>query len=66
MNAELPSSVYYVLGALIFTNLGALVTIVGYVLKFVYNFAVLETKVNALHRRMDKGDDDGERDSMDN
>lgn len=52
-NAELPQAVYYILGFMILTNLGTIVTIIGAAFRVVWKFAVLTTKVDALHRRVD-------------
>lgn len=54
VQAALPDSVYYVLGALIIMNLGVIVTVIGAVFKVVYNYAVLTTTVKALHKRTDR------------
>lgn len=51
--AQIPDSVYTILGIIILTNLGVIVTVIGAAFRVVYKFAVLETKTNALHRRMD-------------
>ena len=51
--ASIPDSVYTILGIIILTNLGVIVTVIGAAFRVVYKFAVLETKTNALHRRMD-------------
>lgn len=51
--AAIPDSVYTILGIIILTNLGVIVTVIGAAFRVVYKFAVLETKTNALHRRVD-------------
>lgn len=51
--AQIPDSVYTILGIIILTNLGVIVTVIGAAFRVVYKFAVLETKTNALHRRVD-------------
>ncbi len=51
--AQLPDSVYMILGVIIITNLGTIVTVIGAAFKVVYKFAVLETQTKALHRRLD-------------
>lgn len=50
---QIPDSVYTVLGVIILTNLGVIVTVVGAAFKLVYKWAVLETTTKALHRRVD-------------
>lgn len=51
--AALPDSVYTILGIIILTNLGVIVTVVGAAFRLVYKWAVLETTTKALHRRVD-------------
>lgn len=51
--AALPDSFYTILGVLLISNLGVIVTVIGAAFRLVYKFAVLETKVKALHRRQD-------------
>lgn len=51
--AQIPDSFYTILGIIIITNLGVIVTVIGAAFRVVYKFAVLETKTNALHRRVD-------------
>lgn len=51
--AQLPDSFYMILGVIIITNLGTIVTVVGAAFRVVYKFAVLETQTKALHRRLD-------------
>lgn len=51
--AQIPDSFYTILGIIIITNLGVIVTIVGAAFRLVYKWAVLETKTKALHRRVD-------------
>ena len=51
--AAIPDSVYTILGIIIITNLGVIVTVVGAAFRLVYKWAVLETKTKALHRRVD-------------
>ncbi len=51
--AQLPDAFYYVLGVIIITNLGTIVTVIGAAFRMVYKFAVLETQTKALHRRID-------------
>lgn len=51
--AALPDSFYTILGVIIVTNLGVIVTVIGAAFRLVYKFAVLETKTKALHRRVD-------------
>lgn len=51
--ASIPDSFYTILGIIIITNLGVIVTVIGAAFRVVYKFAVLETKTNALHRRVD-------------
>lgn len=55
--AKLPAEVYYILGIIIITNLGTIVTIIGAAFRVVWKFAVLTTKVDALHRRVDDLED---------
>ena len=54
ISAEIPTSVYVVVGALVLTNLGTIVTVIGAAFRVVYKFAVLETTAKALHKRVDK------------
>lgn len=42
-----------ILGVIIITNLGTIVTVIGAAFRVVYKFAVLETQTKALHRRLD-------------
>jgi len=51
--AQIPDSVYYVVGVLIITNLGTIITIIGAAFRVVYKFAVVETQTKALHKRVD-------------
>lgn len=51
--AQLPEAFYYVLGVIIITNIGTIVTVIGAAFRMVYKFAVLETQTKALHRRID-------------
>lgn len=51
--AQLPDSFYTILGVLLISNLGVIVTVIGAAFRLVYKFAVLETKTKALHRRVD-------------
>lgn len=51
--ATIPDSVYTILGIIILTNLGVIVTVIGAAFRVVYKFAVLETQTKALHRRLD-------------
>jgi hypothetical protein len=51
--AALPDSVYTILGIIILTNLGVIVTVMGAAFRLVYKWAVLETTTKALHRRVD-------------
>lgn len=51
--AAIPESFYTILGVIIMTNLGVIVTVIGAAFRLVYKFAVLETKTKALHRRVD-------------
>lgn len=51
--AQIPDSFYTILGIIIITNLGVIVTVVGAAFRLVYKWAVLETKTKALHRRVD-------------
>ena len=51
--AALPDSVYTILGIIILTNLGVIVTVIGAAFRLVYKWAVLETTTKALHRRVD-------------
>jgi len=57
MEASLPNSVYTILGVIILTNLGVILTVIGFSFKMVYRAAVVETTLAALHRRVDKLDD---------
>lgn len=52
--AEIPNSVYIVVGFLILTNIGTIATMIGAAFKIVYNYAVLETTTKALHKRLDE------------
>ena len=52
--ATLPDSVYTILGIIIITNLGVIVTVVGAAFRLVYKWAVLETTTKALHKRVDR------------
>lgn len=52
--AALPDSFYTILGVLLISNLGLIVTIVGAAFRLVYKWAVLETTVKALHSRVDE------------
>ncbi len=52
-HAELPPSVYYILGFLVLGNISTIVTILFAAFKVVYNYAVLQTQTKALHRRVD-------------
>lgn len=61
--AQLPDSFYTILGVIIVSNLGVIVTMIGAAFRLVYKFAILEGKTDALHRRVDKIED--ERDDKD-
>lgn len=52
--AQLPDSFYTILGVIIVSNIGVIATVIGAAMRVVYKFAVLETKTNALHRRVDQ------------
>ena len=54
MNAEDIKTLYYILGFMVFTNLGAIGTVIITGFRVVYNYAVLTTTVKALHERLDK------------
>lgn len=51
--ASLPDSFYTILGVLLISNLGVIVTVIGAAFRLVYKFAVLQTQTKALHRRVD-------------
>lgn len=51
--AQLPDSFYTILGVLLVSNLGVIVTVIGAAFRLVYKFAVLQTQTKALHRRVD-------------
>lgn len=51
--AQLPDSFYTILGVLLISNLGVIVTVIGAAFRLVYKFAVLQTQTKALHRRVD-------------
>lgn len=51
--AQIPDSFYTILGIIILTNLGTIITVIGAAFRIVYKFAVLETQTKALHRRLD-------------
>lgn len=51
--AQIPDSVYTILGIIIITNLGVIVTIITAAFRLVYKWAVIETTTKALHRRVD-------------
>jgi hypothetical protein len=51
--AEIPQSVYLVVGFLIITNLGTIFTVFMAGGKAVYKFAEMVTNLKALHRRVD-------------
>ena len=52
--ANIPDSVYTILGIIILTNLGVIVTVIGAAFRLVYKWAVLETTTKALHKRVDR------------
>jgi hypothetical protein len=69
--AQIPDSVYTILGIIILTNLGVIVTVIGAAFRLVYKWAVLETTTKALHRRVDAlekskhpADNDGDQDDL--
>lgn len=51
------SAVYAVVGFLIVSNLGVIVTIIVALFKGVYKFALVESKTIALHERLDSLED---------
>lgn len=57
MEAAIPEKFYLIIGILIITNLGVFVTLIGAGARIVYRFAVLETQVKALHRRLDQNNE---------
>jgi hypothetical protein len=55
------TTVYYILGFMIVSNLGVIVTIVIALVKGVYHYAQVASKADALHDRVDRMQDTLER-----